>query len=315
MTHVLLSTRPDQIETWAPRLEHFRDELDVPFTLHIDPATAPTEKLSMLILNPVAGIQDLTPYRDVRVIQSTWAGVETLLLNPSLPEAPTLCRMVEYGLTEGMTDYIVGHVLRHHLDIDRNIANSMAGVWKPKVPPLSRDRKVGVLGLGALGSDAARMLSKLRFDVAGWSRTAKSIDGVTCFHGSDGLDEILARSEIIVTILPDTAETRNILNQRTLALAPRGAVVINPGRGPLIDDDALLAALDSGQIGHATLDVFDAEPLPAEHPYWRNPKVTVTPHIAAETRPGNAARVVVEQIDRMIRDQPLLHIVDRAAGY
>ncbi|WP_340108552.1 glyoxylate/hydroxypyruvate reductase A [Pikeienuella sp. HZG-20] len=315
MTHVLLSTRPDQVESWAPRLAHFRSELGVPFTLHLDPAAAPTEKIDMLVINPVRGVQDLTPYRNLKVIQSMWAGVEALLANPTLPEGPTLCRMVEPGLTEGMTEYIAGHVLRHHLGVDRDVRNSLAGVWKPQGPPLARDRKVGVLGLGALGADAARMLARLRFDVAGWSRTPRSIEGVTCFHGPAGLDDILARSEIIVTILPDTAETRGILNQRTLALAPRGAVVINPGRGPLIDDEALLAALESGQISHATLDVFETEPLPEGHPYWRNPQVTVTPHIAAETRPRDAARVVVEQIGRMVRGEPLLNVVDRAAGY
>jgi len=223
--------------------------------------------------------------------------------------------MVAPGLTEGMTDYIVGHVMRHHLDIDRNIRQSADAIWDPTVPPLSRDRKVGILGLGALGSDAAAKLAGLRFDVGGWSRTAKTLDGVTCFHGDEGLRALIARSELIVTILPSTPQTRHILDADSLALAPRGAVVINPGRGPLIDDDALLDALSTGQIGHATLDVFNTEPLPEDHPYWRNANVTVTPHIAAETRTSDAARVVVEQIGRLQRDEPLWHIVDHHLGY
>ncbi|WP_246209810.1 2-hydroxyacid dehydrogenase [Pikeienuella piscinae] len=312
---MLLSTRPAQMKEWETELTRWRAELNIPFQLRVDPAEISPEDVDMLVLNPVAGIRDLAPYRGVKAVQSIWAGVEGLLANPTLPEEPVLCRMVEPGLSEGMTDYIVGHVLRHHLGIDRCVRESMAGNWAPAVPPLSRDRKVGVLGLGALGADAARMLARLRFDVAGWSRTAKSVDGVTCLHGAKGLDEILARSEILVTILPSTTETRGILNARTLALLPRGAVIINPGRGPLIDDDALLAALESGQIAHATLDVFNEEPLPASHPFWRNPQVTVTPHIAAETRASFAARVVVEQIGRMIRGEPLWHIVDRSLGY
>lgn len=315
MTDILFSAREDQLDRWAEMLTRWSAELDIPFTLHIDPARAPVERLDMLALSPVAGVSDLAPYAHVKVIQSIWAGVEGLLRNPTLPAAPLLCRMVEPGLATGMTEYIVGHVMRYHLGIDRNIRESMEGVWKPAPAPYARERRVGVLGLGALGADAAQALARIGFDVAGWSRTPKTIEGVTCFHGAAGLDEIVARSEIIVTVLPATAETKGVLNARTLALAPRGACIVNPGRGPLIDDDALLAALASGHIAHATLDVFNTEPLPEDRPYWRNPRVTVTPHIAAETRPEGASRVVVEQIGRMIRGESLLYIVDRDAGY
>lgn len=315
MTHVLLSTSPAQAAEWAPHLRRWGETLSVPFTLHVEPGSAPEGGVEMLVLNPVHGAKDLSPWRGARVIQSIWAGVESFLGNPTLPEGPVLCRMAEPGLTEGMTDYICGHVLRHHLDIDRHIRQSAEGRWEQAVPPLSRNRKVGVLGLGALGADAAAMLARLRFDVAGWSRTPKAVEGVLCLHGEAGLQEILTRSEILVTILPSTTETRHILNRETLALLPAGAAIVNPGRGPLIDDEALLSALATGQVGHATLDVFTVEPLPEDHPYWRNPRVTVTPHIAAETRPEDAARVVVEQIGRMIRGEPMLNIVDRARGY
>lgn len=315
MTDILFSTRPDQAEVWAPELLRWSAELETPFTLHTDPAAIDPAKVEMLVLNPVQGMKDLAPYAGVKVIQSIWAGVEAFLGNPTLPEGPVLCRMVEPGLTEGMTDYICGHVLRHHLDIDACIRRSAEGEWKVAIPPLSRDRRVGILGLGALGADAAKMLARMRFDVAGWSRTARTVDGVTCYHGDDGLRDILARSEIIVTILPATAETRHILNAKSLALLPKGAVIINPGRGPLIDDAALLDALASGHVRHATLDVFETEPLPEDHPYWRRTDVTVTPHIAAETRASGASRVVVEQIGRMMRGEPLWHIVDRDLGY
>lgn len=315
MTDILFSTRPDQLETWVPELERWSRELNIPFALHTDPEKAPLPKLDMLVHNPVDGVQDLAPFKGVKVIQSIWAGVERFLSNPTLPEGPTLCRMVEPGLTEGMTDYITGHVMRHHLNIDRNIHESSAAIWNPVVPPLSSDRKVGVLGLGALGADAARMLARLRFDVAGWSRSARSLDGVTCFHGDEGLTEILQRSEILVTILPSTAETRGLMNAKTLALLPKGAVIINPGRGQLIEEAALLDAVNGGHIAHATLDVFNTEPLPQGHPFWSHPKITITPHIAAETRASGAARVVVEQIGRITRGEPLQHIVDPAIGY
>ncbi len=315
MTNILFSSDTDESAVWAPELRAWGERLGVEFELFTDPTKIAPEAVDMLVLNPVAGAKDLAPYAGVKVIQSIWAGVESYLANPTLPTAPTLCRMVENGLRDGMTDYICGHVLRHHLDIDRSIRDSAAGVWDRFEPPLSSERKIGVLGLGALGADAAAMLARLRFDVAGWSRTQKDVEGVACHAGPEGLREVVSRSEILVTILPLTPETRHILNAETLALAPEGAVVINPGRGPLIDDDALLAALKSGRIGHATLDVFVEEPLPEAHPYWRNPRVTVTPHIAAATRSTHAARVVVEQIGRMKRGEPLRHIVDHRRGY
>jgi glyoxylate/hydroxypyruvate reductase A len=312
---VLFSAHSDEVAEWSPFLIQWRDTLSVPFELHTDPDSLDPADVDVLILNPIDGTRDLAPFAGAKLIQSIWAGVESYLRNPTLPDGPVLCRMVSEGLTEGMTDYIVGHAMRYHLDIDRHIRQSAEGIWGAPVPPLSRDRKVGILGLGALGSDAARMLARLRFDVAGWSRTAKTLDSVTCFHGTSGLEEIIARSEILVTILPSTPETKHILNARTLALAPKGAVIINPGRGPLIDEEALLAALASGHIGHATLDVFNTEPLPEAHPFWRHPQITITPHIAADTRASDAARVVVEQIGRLQRGEPLWHIVDRHRGY
>ena len=143
----------------------------------------------------------------------------------------------------------------------------------------------------------------------------KSVDGVNCFAGEDGLREVLARAEIVTLLLPLTAGTENVLNSETLALLPPGAVIINPGRGPLIDDDALLAALNSGHVGHATLDVFREEPLPAAHPYWAHPAVTVTPHIASETRADTASQVTVQNIQRVEAGLEPLFLVDRASGY
>ena len=155
----------------------------------------------------------------------------------------------------------------------------------------------------------------LGFDVSGWSRSAKNLPGVTCHHGEQGLAEALSRAEIVVLLMPDTADTENTLNAQTLSLLPKGARIINPGRGPLIDDDALLVALDSGQVGHATLDVFRTEPLPQDHPYWAHPNVTVTPHVAAETNPRTASEVIAEQIRRGEAGLPFENVVDRTRGY
>ena len=158
-------------------------------------------------------------------------------------------------------------------------------------------------------------LAALKFDVSGWSRRPKKINAITCYSGDDGLREVIASSDILVLLLPLTTATENLLNADSLALMPKKASILNPGRGQLIDDDALLAALDTGQIGSATLDVFRVEPLPAEHPFWAHPRVTVTPHIASETRAETAATVIAENIRRGEAGEPFLHLVDRNAGY
>ncbi|WP_138466503.1 glyoxylate/hydroxypyruvate reductase A [Poseidonocella sp. HB161398] len=255
-------------------------------------------------------VSDFTPFTRAKAVLSLWAGVETITGNATLTQP--LARLVDESLAEGMTDYVTGHVLRHHLGIDRFLT---ATDWVKVVPPLARDRKVTVLGLGQLGTTCAAALAGLGFDVAGWSRRPKQIDGIACLSGEDGLAEALARAEILVLLLPRTPETESILNAETIAQMPEGAVVINPGRGALIDDEALLSALDAGHLGHATLDTFRVEPLPADHPFWRHPRVTVTPHIAAETRPATASKVIAENVRRAEAGEPLLYLVDRGAGY
>lgn len=265
-----------------------------------------------IIYGPNDALTDFTPFTGCRAVLSLWAGVERIVTNPTLTQP--LCRMVDAGLEEGMRDWVAGHVLRHHLGMDAQIVNP-AHRWDPIVPPLARDRKVAILGLGALGRVAAQALVALGFDVLGWSRTPREVPGVACHHGPEGLLRVLRQAEIAVLLLPLTQATENLMNAQRLGWMPQGAVLINPGRGALIDDAALLAALDAGQLAHATLDVFRTEPLPAEHPFWAHPGVTVTPHIASETRPTSAARVIAENIRRCEAGAPLLHLVDRARGY
>ncbi|MFB9148854.1 2-hydroxyacid dehydrogenase [Roseovarius ramblicola] len=272
---------------------------------------APAE-VDYIVYAPGSAVQDFTPFTRARAVLNLWAGVEKIVGNPTL-RIP-LARMVDHGLTRGMVEWVTGHVLRHHLGMDTHILHQ-DGVWRPDVPPLAPDRRVSVLGLGALGSECARMLSHLGFPVTGWSRSPKEIGTLRCLSGEDGLRTALAQADILVLLLPLTPETENLLDAARLATLPSGAVILNPGRGPLIDDAALLAALDSGALGHATLDVFREEPLPPEHPFWAHPRVTVTPHIASETRPETAAQVIAENIRRGEAGEPLLHLVDRDAGY
>jgi len=269
-------------------------------------------EVDYIVYAPNSPVQDFTPYTRLKAVLNLWAGVEAVVHNPTL-KAP-LARMVDPGLTQGMVEWVTGHVLRHHLGMDAQI-KGQSGVWDPVVPPLAFERRVGVLGLGELGAACARMLAQIGFDVAGWSRSPKAVDGIACHNGDDGLHTVLTRSEILVLLLPDTPATTNLLSAERLALMPKGAVIINPGRGPLIDDDALLAALNAGQIGHATLDVFRTEPLPPEHPYWHHSNVTVTPHIASETRARYAAKTIAENVRRGEAGEPFLHLVDRSLGY
>ncbi|WP_172292310.1 glyoxylate/hydroxypyruvate reductase A [Pseudoruegeria sp. HB172150] len=265
-----------------------------------------------IVYAPNNDLTDFSPYTKAKAVLGLWAGVEQIVTNKTLTQP--LTRMVDSGLTEGMVEWVTGHVLRHHLGMDAHIVNP-DHEWRFSPPPLARHRPVTILGLGELGTACAQALAALNFPVTGWSRSQKRIDGITCLAGEDGLAEALSTAQILVLLLPQTPATENLLNATRLAELPEGAVILNPGRGPLIDDDALLAGLDSGHIGHATLDTFRVEPLPQDHRYWSHPRVTVTPHIASETRAETASEVIAENIRRSEAGEPLLFRVDRTAGY
>lgn len=273
--------------------------------------TTRPDQIDYIIFAPGGTVTDFTPFTRCKAVLSLWAGVEKYVGNPTLTQP--LARMVNHELTEGMVEYVVGHVLAQHLGMQ---IYRQDGVWRNHImPPLARERTVAVIGLGELGRAAAQALAALRFRVVGWSQSARDLSGVSCFSGADGLDAALSQSGIAVLLLPLTADTTNLMDAERLARMPAGAALINPGRGALIDDAALLAALDSGQISHATLDVFRTEPLPPDHPYWAHPRVTVTPHVAADTRAGSAARVLAENIRRGEAGEPLLYLVDKTRGY
>ncbi|MEX0302211.1 MAG: 2-hydroxyacid dehydrogenase [Leisingera sp.] len=307
--NVLFAGRPDAWPVYEPLLKSELARLGVDAKLSNEFAP---EEVDYIVFAPNGPVSDFSPFTRLKAVLSLWAGVEKITPNKTL--TTPLTRMVDSGLEQGMTEWVVGHTLRYHLGMDAHI-QGQNGSWKPKAPPLAKDRHVTVLGLGALGTASAKALAALGFQVAGWSRSRKEIEGVLCHAGAEGLQASLQRAEIAILLLPDTPATENTLNAQTLAVLPKGAKIINPGRGPLIDDDALLAALDSGQVGHATLDVFRVEPLPPEHPYWAHPNVTVTPHIASETRESTAAEVIAENIRRSEAGEPLLHLVDRSLGY
>lgn len=313
MVNVLFAALPMRWDQYETPLRKSFDKAGL--EVELTPSDAPYDpaQVDYVIYAPNSEVQDFTPFSRCKAVLNLWAGVEDIVGNETI--TMPLTRMVDFGLSEGMIEWCTGHVLRHHLGIDAHI-HGQDGVWRAGiVPPLARDRTITILGLGALGLAVAQALRALNFQVRGWSRSQKQVEGIKCYAGDDGLIEALTGAEGVVLLLPNTPATENTLNASTLSVLAEGAFIINPGRGPLIDDTELLAALDSGQVGHATLDVFRIEPLPAEHAFWSHPRVTVTPHIASETRATSAAAVVAENIRRAEAGEPLLHRVDRKSGY
>jgi glyoxylate/hydroxypyruvate reductase len=226
-----------------------------------------------------------------------------------------ITRIMDDGLVGQMSEYALYWGLWHHRDIEKYAASQRAKKWKPEEFIDTIHRRIGVMGLGTIGQDTAKKFAALGFPTAGWSRTAKTLPGIETFHGTDGFAKFLARTDILVAVLPLTRETRGILNAKAFATLPKGAYLINMARGAHVVDEDLLAALASGHLSGAALDVFNTEPLPADHPYWTHPKVHVTPHIAGATNPRTASPGVVENIKRLRAGQPLIHTVDVKSGY
>ena len=310
MLNVLFSAEPDRWDEYRETLKDAFAAQGLEVDLRMDHAP---ETVDYIVFAPSGPVTDFRPYTRTKAVLSLWAGVETVVDNTTLTQP--LCRMVDPSMTNGMIEWVTGHALRHHLGMDAHI-HGQDGVWRNAIyPPVAARRPVTILGTGALGAACGQALSNLGFPVTGWSRSQKSVPNMRCLHGDEGLIEALTGARIVILLLPQTPQTENILNDKTLALLAKGAFVINPGRGPLIDDDALLAALDSGQLGGATLDVFRVEPLPADHPYWAHPGVTVTPHIASCTRSETASQVIAENIARGEAGETFLHLVDRNLGY
>ncbi|MDQ7732213.1 glyoxylate/hydroxypyruvate reductase A [Halomonas sp. SpR1] len=246
------------------------------------------------------------------------AGVDYLLKTPGLPEDVPIVKLRDAGMGELMADYVLYGVLHFYRSMDRYAEQQHSATWQPQEVVEKSQWPVGVLGLGAIGSSVASALQQAGFPVLGWSRSPKQISGVRCFHGDDGLTELLGQVQSLVTILPDTAATQHILNAERLAQLPKGASVINPGRGSLIDEQALLDALGSaGQPGHlrgALLDVFHEEPLPTDNPLWKHPRVVVTPHMAAPTPLNDAIDQVISYLHAFESGEKL-STINPEAGY
>jgi len=254
-------------------------------------------------------------YRYLKCIASLGAGVDHLLSDPDLPAGVPLTRVVEHSMAQSMSEYVILAVLNYCRQFDDYRTDQSQKKWQPRIPLLAADMRIGIMGLGQLGKDAAGKLIALGFAVSGWRKTPKTIDGVDCFAGTEALNDFLSQTRILICMLPLTPQTKGILNRDTFAKLPAGAYVINVARGAHLVVDDLLAALDTDQLSGACLDVFETEPLPTDHPFWSHPKITVTPHISSITFSRAVAPQIIENYRRSQTGQPLLNVVNPRRGY
>ena len=250
------------------------------------------------------------------MIFSSAAGVDHITCDPDLPRGVPIVRMASDETAQTVGEYVCLAALSILRDGKRLAAAQAAARWDPfEQPHTALDKRVGVMGLGNIGQVAARMLRGLGFTVTGWARSPRALDGVKVHSGASGLDGFLAQSDILVGLLPETPQTRGLLDRDRIRRLPRGAGIVNAGRGSLIVMPDLIAALDEGHLGAAYLDVFDPEPLPADHPAWRHPRITVTSHVAGFASRRARARSVVAALEAHERGEPLPNLYCADRGY
>ncbi len=298
-------------EDWKSAFRALAPEIDFVVSRGDDPPGAAAD-WAVVWKPPHGALARLT---GLKCIFSLGAGVDHILGDPEMPRGIPLSRVVDPYLTAGMSEYVVLHVLAHHRGLYRNLAEQAAGRWTPFTAKRADEVRVGILGLGELGMDAGRKLKPFGYRIAGWSASRKSEMGVESFVGNAELAAFLHRTDILVCLLPLTAATRGILNTATLDLLPEGAAVINAARGGHLIEADLIAALDEGHLSGATLDVFQAEPLPPDSPLWSHPKVVVTPHMASLTDARSTAQAMVESMARIRAGGRPLYEVDLTRGY
>ena len=307
---LLVHTGPNPATIWADALRAIMPGDDIRL---IDQVDDPDDIEAMLVMRLPRG--PINRFTNLRFVGSITAAVDGLLRNPDLPDELPIVRCGAPGGDPEITEYTMLHVLRHHRRLPEYAEAQSRSEWIKFDQPLAAERRVGFLGLGLVARPAAEAVRDLGFQVAAWTRTAKDITGMEIFQGDAAFDSFLARSDIIVNFLPVTERTRDIINADTLAKLPDGAAVINIGRGEHVVDKDLIAALDSGKLSAATLDVYRTEPLPAGDPLWTHPLITIMPHTSRRIRPANIVPQFAEAMRCLRAGEALPRLVDRAAGY
>lgn len=305
---VLYKSDPVRGAIWAERFAELAP--DIPF--RVWPDIGDPAAIRYLIAWQPDDLAVTLP--NLEAVFSVGAGVDQLDLT-RIPTHLPVVRMIEPGIVDGMIEYVTEAVLAIHRDLFDYALQQQARLWKPLPLRPAASRRVGVLGLGVLGTAVLQRLRLFGFPCAGWSRSPRDIEGVECFAGEATFDAFLARTDVLVCLLPLTDATRGLLDQRVFAGLPKGASIVHVGRGPQLVASDLLAALDCGQIHSAVIDVTDPEPLPPDHPFWTQPRVRITPHIASATCAVTAADAVLENLRRHQAGEPMIGEIDRARGY
>jgi glyoxylate/hydroxypyruvate reductase len=310
MTAVLFHSQNDSPADWESGLSKFIPNLD--FRVWPDIGDPLEIEFALVWALPPGSLK---PMRNLRCICSLGQGVDHIFNDPDIPTNAKIMRLVDPWMAQAMSEWVLLNVLRFHRQGIEYEAFERERKWHVLPPPETSECKVGMLGLGELGSDAAKKISSLGFNVAGWSRNPKDIENIESFFGDDQLEYFLNRTDILCCLLPLTPETKGILNNKTLYQLIRGAYIINAGRGPHIVDEDLLEAIGSGQIAGAALDVFHEEPLPEHHPYWDHPKVRVWPHVSAQSNAGSAASQVADAINKVFNGKDPNNLINRINQY
>ncbi len=314
MSAIVYISEGDDPERWRLALATALPEADLERDFHIWPDQGDADQIDIaLVWRPTPGA--LQNFPNLKAIINLGAGVDTIVADHTWPRHVPLVRMVDAALTGNMTEFIIHRVLHFHRKFYRYEKMQRDHDWRELRQIESQDRSVGILGLGELGGDAARHLVNLNFRVSGWSRSEKNLDGVQSFFGQDQLTPFLNNTEILVCLLPLTPETTGIINATSLSQLPQGAFVINAARGGHVVEADLRAALDSGHIEAAALDVFASEPLPDDSPMWDHPKIILSPHIASLSVPASAAASIAENIRRVRRGEAPRDLVELESGY
>ena len=254
-------------------------------------------------------------YPNLKWITSTGAGVDHILRDPDLPEDLPITRIVDERLTDDMTSYLVAQVMCHMRNVSHYKLLQINNEWQPKRYRDKVKTSIGIMGFGELGKDAAEKFRDLGFSVFGWAKTVKNVEGIKVYVGEEGFNEFLSNADILICLLPLTADTVNILNRDTFKQLPDGAFIINVARGEHLVEKDLLEAIDEGKLSGASLDVFRVEPLPKDHKFWHHPRITVTPHVASITSPQSVAPQIIENYRRLRDGTPLLNVISREKGY
>ena len=306
----LILTPNRKVETWKQEF----NSLDPKMEIRIWPEVGNPDEIDF-ILSWNHPMGEFLKYKNLKCVASLGAGVDHILKDPKIPETITITRVVDPLLAQSMAEYVAMAILNYYRKYDLYKTHQSNKQWKPEPAKYITDFTVGIMGLGEMGQKVAKKLIGLGFQINGWSEPGQKTERIKHFFGDEQLNLFLNKTNILVCLLPLTEKTKNILNKKTFEQLPKGAYVINVARGSHLVEDDLLASLEADHLSGACLDVFLEEPLPENHPFWTNPKIKVTPHIASITNPKSVAKQIIENYHRFQVGQTLLYQVDIKRGY